>query len=276
MRRIRRIGLALLGVGAGAYCLAVGYLFVFQRDFVFVPRGELTAEDAREAGFEPVTIGAEDGTRLAGWYRPADEGRPTLLYFHGNTGNLGGRADRFRQVAASGFGLLAMSYRGYPGSQGSPSERAFSADALTAFDWLAARASPIVVYGESLGTAVATSVASRRDAEALVLEAPFTAIVDIAAETYPWVPVGLLMRDQFRSRDLIGKIGMPVLILQGTDDAVVPTEQGRRLYDLAPEPKEFVVIEGGHHGDLWDRGLWPRVVDFLARLPAGAPYDTPG
>lgn len=246
------------------YAAIVGYLFFFQRGFVFPAGGPIAENAAAEAGLEPVSIAGSDGISLVGWYAPPRTDLPTLLYFHGNAGNLSDRADRFEQVTASGFGLLAMSYRGYGGSEGTPSEAALFEDALSAFDWLSARTRSIVLYGESLGTGVATYAASEREAAALVLEAPFTAIVDIAAETYPWVPVGYLMWDQFRSRDLIGELQEPLLVIQGTEDEVVPTEQGKRLFALASEPKELVVIQGGHHGDLWDRGLWPQVLEFLA------------
>lgn len=270
MRGLRRAGLTIVLAAVAAYLLGVGYLFFFQRSFVFQPEGTLSAGPAQDAGLEVVKIPAADGTILTGWFRPAETGRLTLLYFHGNAGNLGGRAERFEQVVASGYGLLAMSYRGYGGTAGDPSEAAFFADALAAFDWLGERAEAVAIYGESLGTGVATHVAANRKAMALVLEAPFTAIVDIAAATYPFVPVGWLMRDQFRSRDVIGSVGMPVLIIQGTRDATVPPEQGQRLYRLAREPKELVVIEGGGHGDLWDRGLWGKVTDFLARRAGAA------
>ena len=136
------------------------------------------------------------------------------------------RAPRFKQVAESGFGVLGMSYRGYAGSGGSPSEAALFSDALEIFDWLAARSGDIVVHGESLGTASPPTLPPSAPAAALMLEAPFTAAVDIAAATYPWVPVSLLMRDPFLSRDHIRRVEEPVLILHGTADRVVPVDTG--------------------------------------------------
>ena len=252
-----------------AYLAAVGYLVIFQRDFVFRPSGILDATMAEAPGLEVVGIDAADGTPLVAWYRRAEAGQPTLLYFHGNAGNLGGRSERFEQVIRSGYGLLAMNYRGYGGAPGAPSEEAFFEDALAAHDWLAERANRIVIYGESLGTGVATYLASERPATALVLEAPFTATVDIAAETYPWIPVRWLMWDQFRSRDRIAAIGMPLLIVQGTEDDVVPPEHGRRLFEIAKEPKEIEVIQGAGHGNLWQNGLWRVVTDFVESVEAG-------
>lgn len=257
--------LTIAAVSAGAaYAAAASYLFVFQRSYLFVPSGALASPAEKGlADVEVVALTAADGTRLAAWYGAPAAGRPSVLYFHGNAGNVSGRAERFRQIRASGFGLLALSYRGYGGSDGAPSERALVADGLAAFDWLAGRGGPIVIHGESLGTAVAVQTAAARPAAALVLEAPFTAAVDLAARRYPWVPVAYLMRDPFLSRHHIGRVEEPLLVVHGTDDPVVPVAQGRALFEAANEPKRLVVVDGAGHSDLWERGLWPALLDFL-------------
>jgi uncharacterized protein len=266
---VRRGAARTIAAAAGlllvAYLCALAYLYAFQRGYVFHPGGTLEAPGAAGlAGVEAVELVASDGTTLTAWYAPAAPGRPTLLYFHGNAGNVSDRADRFRQVRDSGFGLLAPSYRGYPGSGGSPSEAALAADALLAFDWLSERSSTIVVHGESLGTGIAASVAAQRPAAAVVLEAPYTAAVDMAAAAYPWVPVGLLMHDQFLSREHVKRIDEPLLIVHGTADTVIPVDHARRLFDLAGEPKELAIFEGARHDDLWEQGLWRTVLGFLA------------
>jgi uncharacterized protein len=261
----------LIATVIAVYLVAVGYLFVVQRSYVFVPGGTLAspADEGLEA-VDVVTLRSADGTTLTGWYAEAEAGLPILLYFHGNAGNISDRADRFRQVLASGFGLLALSYRGYAGSGGRPGEAALFSDALETFDWLAERTDDIVVHGESLGTAVATYVAAERPARALVLEAPFTAALDMAADTYPWVPVSWLMRDPFLSRDYIERVEEPVLIAHGAADEMVPVEHGRRLFEAAGEPKALVIIDGASHSDLWDRGLWPAVLEFLRKQGVAA------
>lgn len=254
----------MLVIGAGIYLAALGYLYAFQRSYVFHPGGTLAAPAEHGlAAVQALETTASDGTRLTSWFAPPQSGRPVLLYFSGNAGNISDRADRFRQVVGSGFGLLAPSYRGYPGSGGAPSEAALVADALEAFDWLAGRGYEIVIHGESLGTGVAANVAAERDARALVLEAPYTATLDIAAAAYPWVPVSLLMHDQFLSREHIKRVTEPVLIVHGTADSVIPVEYGRRLFEEAGEPKELAIFEGAGHSDLWERGLWPRLLQFL-------------
>ncbi len=245
------------------YIAAVGYLFANQRSYVFKPAGTLATPVEKGLSAEVVTLHAEDGTELTGWYEAAEPGKPTILYFHGNAGNVSERADRFKQIVASGFGYLAVSYRGYPGSGGAPSEAAFVADGIMEFDWLKQRSRSIVTYGESLGTGVAVEVAAARPPAAVILEAPFTAVLDIAEATYPWVPVKYLMRDPFLSRDHIGQVHVPLLIIHGSADATVPVEQGKALFKLANEPKELVIVDGAGHGDLWKKGLWPAAVAFL-------------
>jgi uncharacterized protein len=260
-----RSAAAIAAILGAAYLAAAGYLFAFQRDYVFKPSGTLAAAiDEGLTGVEVVKLKTADGTTLTGWFQPAHPGKPTLLYFHGNAGNISERSKRFEQIVDSGFGFLAMSYRGYAGSDGGPSESALVSDGLEIFDWLAVRSDMIVVHGESLGTGVAIEVAAKRQARALVLEAPFTAALDIAAATYPWVPVSLLMRDPFLSREHILDVEEPVLVIHGTADQVIPVEQGRRLFEVAHQPKSLAIIDGATHSDLWDRGLWPIVVEFLA------------
>lgn len=272
MRKLTiRLLVLVLAFPAAGYLAAVGYLFVFQRDYVFKPDGELASPgDKGLLAVEVVSLTAADRANLTGWYQPPEPGLPTVLYFHGNAGNISGRADRFRQIVGSGFGFLAMSYRGYAGSGGSPSEAAIVSDGVEEFDWLAAKGGPIVIYGESLGTGVATEVATQRRPSALILEAPFTAALDMAAATYPWVPVGLLMHDPFVSREHIRRVEAPVLIIHGTADEMISVEQGRKLFEFAREPKELVIMEGGRHSDLWDRGLWQIVVGFLKEQRVGA------
>ena len=254
----------VVAVAVAVYLAAVGYLYLAQRSYVFVPGGALTSPGEEGlAGVEVIVLTMADGTELTGWYADPAPGVPTLLYFHGNAGNLSERSPRFTQIVGSGYGLLAVSYRGFPGSGGSPSETALFSDALEIFDWLAERNGNIVVHGESLGTAIAAYVAAERPAQALILEAPFTAAVDMAARSYPWIPVSWLMRDPFLTRETIARVDEPVLIAHGTADSVVPVEQGERLFELADEPKALFIVEGAGHSDLWKSGLWMRVLAFL-------------
>ncbi len=259
-RRIIRIAVIFVV----CYLAAGAYMYVFQRNFVFVPSGTLAHPlDRGLDDVKVVELVASDGITLTAWSADARDANPTVLYFHGNGGNISSRSKRFGMILNSGFGLFALSYRGYAGSGGSPSEEALISDGLAAFDQLKTQARKIVVYGESLGTAVAVAVAAERDAAALVLEAPFSAAVDLARDRYGWLPVEILMKDPFRSRDRIGGVREPLLIVHGDQDRIIPIAQGRDLLSYANEPKEMTVIAGARHSDLWIKGLWPVVTEFL-------------
>ncbi|KZM51591.1 alpha/beta hydrolase [Labrenzia sp. OB1] len=268
-RRVLRGLAGLAGIFAIAYVMAAGYMYLNQRSFVFVPTGELS--EPAEKGLESVaveTVAMADGTKVTVWSaEPAREGAPTVLYFHGNSGNVSTRWERFRQILDSGFGLYAPSYRGYAGSAGSPSEAALVSDGLAHFDRLSASGTPIVLHGESLGTGVATAVAEQRPkAGLLVLEAPYTALVDLAYESYPWLPVNLLMKDPMPTRERIANVAVPVLVVHGTDDGLISVEHGKRVFERATDPKRIFIVEGAGHGNLWGNGLWRAVLETWRQM----------
>lgn len=169
-----------------------------------------------------------------------------------------------REILNSGYGLLAPSYRGFPGSEGEPSELALITDGVQMFDRLTGEGATVVLHGQSLGTGIAAAVAEQRpEARMLVLEAPFTATVDVAAERYPWLPVSALMKDQFATRDLIEHVTVPILIFHGTDDTVIPVHHGQALAEMSGDTTQLYVILGGTHNDLWSHGLWDQVQKAL-------------
>jgi uncharacterized protein len=191
---------------------------------------------------------------------------PVILYFHGNGGSLRWRIDRFRALTADGTGLVALSYRGYGGSSGRPSEAGLMEDAQAAYAFAAARYPPdrIVVWGESLGSGLAVPLAAQRPVGRLVLESPFTSAADVAAAMYWFVPVRWLMKDQFRSDLAIGKVTVPVLVLHGERDRVVPIGLGERLYALINAPKRLVRFPGAGHNDLGGYGAIEAAKRFFA------------
>ncbi|HUL89243.1 MAG TPA: alpha/beta hydrolase, partial [Pseudolabrys sp.] len=191
-----------------------------------------------------------------------------VVYFQGNAGALNLRAVRFKWLIADGTGLVALSYRGYGGSSGKPSEAGLISDALAAYDFAAARypAKRIVLWGESLGTAVATALATKREVGALILDAPFTSAVDVGAAAYPFAPVRWFMKDTFHSDERIVRVDAPLLMLHGEQDRVVPIAFGERLFNLAREPKRMVRFPLGGHVDLDDHGAAEEVKAFLSEL----------
>jgi fermentation-respiration switch protein FrsA (DUF1100 family) len=239
---------AVVGYGA-----LVALLYVAQRSMQYFPERFRTAPaEAGLAGAEEVVLDTADGERVIAWQLPPRADKPVVLYFHGNGASLRWRLERFRALTADGTGLVALSYRGYGGSSGSPSEAGFIADALAAYAFAAARYAPqrIIVWGESLGSGVAVAVAAEKPVGHVVLESPFTSAADIGAERYWFVPVRLLMKDQFRSDLRIGKVTAPVLVLHGDRDRVVPFALGERLYGMITAPKRFVRFPGLGHNDL--------------------------
>lgn len=253
------------GMAVALYLLVVAAAWLGQRHLMYVP--DRTRVEPKAVGLHGVTVetlAAPDGASLVTWYVPARVGRPTLLYFHGNAGNLAGRADRVRRYQAQGFGLLMLSYRGYGGSTGRPSEADNVADARLAYDTLVRSGVPpdkIVLYGESLGSGVAVQVAAEKPVAAVVLDAPYTSVLEMAALTYPYLPVRPLLADRYLSDRHIKRVKAPVLVLHGERDAVIPVRMGKALHAAAAEPKKLVLFPNGGHVDLDDHGA----VEIVAR-----------
>ena len=201
------------------------------------------------------------------WRRAS--GKPLVIYFQGNAGASDLRVGRFKWLIADGTGLLALSYRGYGGSSGKPSEDGLIRDARAAYDFArtAVPAKRIVLFGESLGTAVAIALAAEREVGGLILDAPFTSAADVGAAAYPFAPVRWLMKDQFRSDLRIGKVKAPILVLHGGRDTHGAGPFRRALFALAPEPKRMVRFPAGGHVNLDDYGAIEVVKEFLAKLP---------
>jgi len=245
--------IVLLVYGGG-----LAFLFFKQRAMLFpIPPVGRMAPDA--AGFpeaEEHILNTADGEKVIVWHVPAKPGRPVILFFPGNGDFLAGRVSRFKGITADGSGLVALSYRGYAGSSGEPSERGLLQDAAVAYAFTSARygADRIVVWGFSLGTGVAVAVAAEHPVGKLVLEAPYTSTVAVAGALLRIVPVSLLMLDQFHSDRRIARVTVPLLIMHGTNDPAIPLRFGERLFALAHEPKQFVRFPGGGHENLDDFG----------------------
>ena len=257
---------------AALYGVVLLAMFFGQRSFMYFPSTENPSPEA--VGLRDVAVEAvetSDGETLVLWYGEAAPGQPTVLFFHGNGGEMAHRWDRFATYQRAGFGVVFVSYRGYGGSTGRPFEAGLHRDADAAYGWIleqSVAADEIVIVGASLGTGVAVQLAARREARALVLGAPYSGTDDVAAAVYPWLPVRLLMRDRFRSVDYIGSVEAPILIQHGTADRVVPYASGQVLYQAAPEGTEFVSVEGAGHDLLFEARLWEREVAFIRRVGA--------
>lgn len=252
------------------YATALSGMYVFQRDLQYFPtRRDPAPEALGLTGVTRIALPTADGETLVLWESPPRDGRPTILFLHGNAGEIADRADRLAFYQSRGFGTAFLSWRGFGGSTGRPSETGLLLDAKAAYDHLRARGLPpdrIVLVGESLGTGPAVMSAAANPVAAVILEAPYSAAVDIARLAYPWLPVGLLMKDQFRSRDHIARINAPLLILHGQDDRVIPQGFGRRLFETARDPKTFLSLGPVGHDALFSPTTWAAETDFLDTL----------
>jgi fermentation-respiration switch protein FrsA (DUF1100 family) len=251
------------------YAGLIALMYVAQRALMYFPDTRRTAPaDVGLPQAQEVVLDTTDGERVIAWHVPPRGDRPAILYFQGNGGAPRHRVARFRALADEGLGLVALAYRGYAGSSGSPSETGLIADAAAAYTFAAARypVGRIVLWGESLGTAVAVALAAEHEVAALILESPFTSIVDVAASIYPFAPVRWLTKDSFRSDLRIGKVRAPMLFMHGELDRLVRIRFGEALFALAPEPKEFVRLADAGHEDHDDHGAIEVAKRFLDRV----------
>lgn len=220
--------------------------------------------------FEDARFEAADGTKLHGWYVPADNPRAVILFAHGNAGNLSHRFEIMEMLHRLRVSVLIFDYRGYGRSEGSPSEAGVLQDARAARRWLAGRAgvgeSQIVLLGESLGGGVLVDLAATDGARALVLQNTFTSLPDVAKFHYPWMPIKLLMRSQFDSLAKIARYHGPLLQFHGDADTIIPFALAERLYAAANQPKQFVVIPGADHNDPLSPRFYEALDEFLDRL----------
>ncbi|MGA2044868.1 MAG: alpha/beta hydrolase [Roseiarcus sp.] len=269
----RRAVVIVLGVCAALYLAALLALALGQRKILYLPYARVV---------EPAAVGlpraqilrlpTDDGETLLAWFVAPARGRPLILYFHGNANGLADRGERFRALTSSGDGLLAVEYRGYPGSTGAPTERGLLIDGETAYAKALALGIPadrIVAMGESLGSGVAVDLAMRHEVGAVALDSPYSSTADVAAAQYWMFPVRLLMRDQFHSDEKIGRVTAPLLIVHGSADRTIPIRFGERLFALANEPKTFMRIEGAGHLALG--AVIPKVLAWIDQALAQAP-----
>jgi fermentation-respiration switch protein FrsA (DUF1100 family) len=251
----------LLKLAVGALCVyaLIGLAaYLGQRRLMYFPdRAHTLPVQVGLAGVEERVLKTPDGARVVAWYGKARPGEPTLLYFHGNAGSLANRAPRVERFMAQGWGVYMMTYRGYGGGSGSPTEAANVTDARLAYGALVLEGvepASIILYGESLGSGIAVRLATERTVGGVVLDAPYTSIVDVAAQAYPFLPVRLLLADRYETTKYIAQVKAPLLILHGERDTVIPVAMGREVFRLANEPKRLATFANGGHSDLYIDG----------------------
>ncbi len=252
------------------YAGIVAFMAIFQRKLLYLPDKNLDSPERYGlSGFREEFIQTPDNISLQIWCRPARAGMPTILYFHGNASHMGNRAGIYSALAGKGFGVLAVSYRGYGKSGGSPSEQGLYTDGRAAITYLTAEQkiplSEIIIYGESLGTGVSVQMASEYNIAALILQAPYTSISGPAAEIYFFIQVKLIMLDHFYSLRKIAKIQVPLLILHGELDTTIPIRHGKELFAAANQPKECIFYHDVGHNNFDSSAIASDVFEFIKK-----------
>jgi uncharacterized protein len=261
------------------YAVFIGSLGLMQKRLMYFPDpARFVPSEWALKELEPLDAMNKDGLAITSWYSPArSKDRLTVAFFQGNAGHLGYRNYKVRPWLDAGYGVLMVGYRGF-GNPGSPSEEGIYTDARAALDTLNKKGVPdaaIVLYGESLGTGVATQMATERNVAALILESPYTSVPDVGADRYPMVPVHLLLRDKFDSLSKIENVHAPLLILHGELDQVVPTKFGKQLFEAANEPKQVVYVPDAGHNDVYNLRVQQIILAFLSKLPTDALLQLP-
>jgi fermentation-respiration switch protein FrsA (DUF1100 family) len=261
--------MSIVSAFAIGYAVLAAALFFYQPNLLYFPdmptRQIQTTPEVIGLEYESLTLTTSDDEQLDAWFIPADPARGTVLFCHGNAGNISHRLDSIRIFHDLGLSVLIFDYRGYGQSTGRPTEKGTYKDADAAWQYLVEQRGTqpenIILFGRSLGASIAADLATRQPAAGVILESAFTSVPDVAAQLYPWLPVRWLSRYQYNTRKKLADIHSPVLIVHSRDDEIIPYSNGERLYEAANEPKLFLELRGGHNdgfmvsGDSYIRGL---------------------
>lgn len=267
----------LIAAAISFYVLLGVMLFFMQERMVFLARlpGRQLEATPRDAGFDHVDVNFEtaDGLSLHGWYVYAHKPRGTVLFLHGNAGNISHRLDSIAIFHELGLDTFIIDYRGYGQSEGKPSEEGTYRDAEAAWQYLVTQRGEdparIIMFGRSIGGGVGAWLATRHKAAALIIESSFTSAVEMVAHLYPFMPVRLISRLRYPVADYVARVECPVLIVHSRDDEIIPFAMGRALYEAAPAPKAFIELAGDHNNgfllsrDRYREGLAKFVADHL-------------
>ncbi|MBL4589053.1 MAG: alpha/beta hydrolase [Alphaproteobacteria bacterium] len=253
------------------YVCALAFMYFNQRSMLYYPdKSQPNPVAMGVNNVEIARVQTEDGLTLEGWYfAPSDSKKPVIVLFHGNAGNFAHRGYKASYYMNEGYGVLLAEYRGYGGNPGTPTEQGLYKDARAYLDWLKTKNNMadenIVIYGESIGTGVAVQMATEYNVKAVILEAAYSSTVDIAKNIYGFLPIKLLMKDQFLSVENIYNVHAPLLLVHGDKDITIPIALSRKLFDAANEPKTFINIPDAGHNNLYDHGAHKYILKFLKK-----------
>ncbi len=255
-------------------------IYFYQARLIFHPTRELTTTPADQGlAYVDAAIGSTDGETLHGWFVPHPRAAGTVLFLHGNAGNISDRPLTLERLHAMGLNVLMLDYRGYGRSTGQPSAKGTIVDARAAWHYLIQeqnqRAKDIIIYGRSLGGAVAIELASQTSPRAVIVESTFTSLSDMAADIYPYLPTRLLLRHRYPSVTTIAKLEAPLLIVHSDDDELIPPQHGQRLFDAATPPKQFYRLTGSHNRAFIEAGdtYYETMQRFIVATQTSATID---
>tara|TARA_Y100001970_G_scaffold258515_1_gene338504 strand:+ start:1107 stop:1925 length:819 start_codon:yes stop_codon:yes gene_type:complete len=252
------------------YFLILAFLYFYQRNLMYHPDENNYSGDQLSVDIKEVKIDTDDKINLLGWYHEKDlKKNKTILFFHGNAGSLENRIHKLNHFRDMNVNFLIIAWRGFSGNKGKPSEKGLYKDGISAINWLlnkGVKQENIIIYGESLGTGVATHLAQNKNFAGIVLETPFTSMIDAAKNFYPYIPVGLLLKDKFDNKSKIKNINVPVLIMHGEADQIVPFSMGKKIYEIANEPKYSYFTKYDNHMMEYDEKLVLALKSFFESL----------
>ena len=244
--------------------------YIFQRNLLYHPTENNYFGDKILVDVEKIKIRTQDNIQLVSWYHKKNLNKyKTILFLHGNAGSLENRIHKINHFKDMNINFLIIAWRGFSGNEGKPTEKGLYEDARSAVRWLKSNGvgeNNIIIYGESLGTGVATEIAQNKNFAGVILESPFTSMVDAGKDKYPYLPVKLLLKDKYESDQKIKNIKSPVLIMHGKVDNIVPFHMGEKMYELANEPKYYYFSEYDDHMMEYNEKLLKTLKDFISGL----------
>lgn len=246
--------------------IVLGTLYMLQRNLIYFPVVEKPERDAYDAlDMQEITVNTEDNLKLLAWYKKPKNHKPTLLFLHGNAGHIGYRMPWIRNFLKDDYGVLLLEYRGYGGNHGTPTEKGLYLDAKAGLNYLKKQninSNKIILFGESLGSAVAVHVATEDIFCAIILQSPFSSMAKVAQHHYPWAFIKPW--DKYESANKLSKVRSPVLIVHGEQDDIVPIDHGKELYSKANQPKQILTLKNLHHNDLWNEDYYSKAKEFIS------------
>ena len=252
------------------YLSVLVYLFFFQRNLLYLPNENNYSGDKIKVDIEEVQIKTSDNINLLGWFHKKDLNKfKTIVYFHGNAGKLENRIHKLNHFKDMDINFLIISWRGFSENSGKPTEQGLYKDGKSAIDWLKNMGlddKDIILYGESLGTGIAIEIAQNKNFAGLILETPFTSMIDAAKNVYPYIPVGLLLKDRYENDKKIKNINIPLLVMHGEEDQIIPFKMGKKIYEIANKPKYSYFTKYDNHMMEYDEKLVFALTSFIKSL----------